>query len=181
MEQKLTSLWGEFEQTVASFEVADFQRNEELMRDAMFVYRHVVAMSKEKFAFVSCVPYSLVHCTSQEGAARVLEQFDAVPENGHHRVSIQFLSASAPGSLRAHVESVRDGGVASAELQRERNSLAWIPVTEERIEGQHRDVALEVRRASASQAPEGFRFSNFDSKVFPRRSASLAIGHGKRL
>ena len=127
-------------------------------------------MAHAKLSFLGELPYALAACRSEPTAEnsmlkRCLQKYDEVPDHKHHRVSREFFSKD--GALRQHLDEMADSGLVHADLDLELRSLENIPISEERAEGVHRDVTMEITRAPASKLPhlaatlrmeENFRF-----------------------
>ena len=124
----------------------DFDGNEEVYHAAVRCHRYIVGYAKLKFAWLQRVPYLLVNCHIPEVARECLRQYSSTVPDKHHRVTREFCGEH--GVLRRGLELVANGAPISEKLEAERHSLMMIPLTEEHVEGVHRNVTREHQRAS---------------------------------
>ncbi len=106
-----------------------------------------------KTDFLRHLPYTLARLRDPAVARDSLRDFDMSLSLGHepHRVSARFLQRG--GGLRSLVEDVAEGRGVAPKLAFELLPIEWGLMTEDVVEGEHRDLALEHQRSHATRHP----------------------------
>ena len=98
--------------------------------------RATVARAKEKLHYLDRVPYLFARLTEGEAIGRrVLQQFEEVAEDAHHRVTLHFLGPHS--ILRPSIVAVAEGEPLSDDLLSEVLALQRIPLDDTVAEGPH--------------------------------------------
>ena len=109
---------------------------------------------KEKLAWVSQDPYTLLQARDPDVAAGIIERRDALVASGGqpHRV-IEHFVGQQEGSFREHMERYAAGEAASPELLRELLSYQLAKIDDTWAEAAHRDATAICKRTSAGKVP----------------------------
>ena len=132
--------------------LAMFGGDESLLMDGVRCLTYVAGMSSAKFDFLNHLPYLLACADEPEVCKLILQEFDALEESQHHRVSVQACS-KLHTSLRADIEACAETGLCSQALLDERNAIAAVRLSEDVVEGTHRGILREKTRANAAKLP----------------------------
>ena len=141
----------EYNTAIANFRPASFDGDLVLLQDAQHVARVGLALLTRKFQWLGQIPWLLVQADTRDGATQCLRQFDEVPVERHHRVSIEFCGRD--GALRTLLEQVSEGSEVPDALRLEVRSLCLIPITEEKAEAVHREISHECKRTTSAGIP----------------------------
>ena len=135
-----------------TWHLQEFEGDEELHMQTMSGVRYWCAMVRAKFTWPFKIPYLFCRATDPKVAEECLRQYDAIPADQHHNVSVHFAGTHA-GSLRTALVACAQGLGASRELQDETNAIASGRIAEDELEGAHRDISREATRACGGSIP----------------------------
>ena len=127
----------------------------ELLHDAILVAAQLRGVLTMRGDFLGKLPCSLADVRSPEKAAAALHEYGGLLAAGvrPHRVAATFLH---PGTtLRAEIETLALHGRVSPSLDMALRPLEWANLSEERVEGEHRDLRVERIAPTASRTAMG--------------------------
>ena len=116
--------------------------------------RGMCALSLRKIAYLDRIPYLLARLCEPGIRQRCEAQWAAVPPEGHHRVSHEFLNPAHDSGLQPLVAAINpDGANVDPRLRDEIRSVERIPLDDAIAEGPHAAGKAEWQRITRANFP----------------------------
>lgn len=121
---------------------------ESVMQEIAHLCNSLMSAARLRFSWLRELPYALHSVCDQQCAAAILEKWDAVAPERHHKATASLVEKHFD-----EIHAVAQGAIASESLRKLQDMMRLVPLSEASIEGYHAEVSFEHRRAHASRLP----------------------------